>query len=125
MREFLLVGIGGAIGSVARYWVWTVVAPRSGGFPWATLAVNLSGSFVLGLLAGMLAGRIGDLARFLLFFGVLSGYTTFSTFSVDNVELLRVGEVGPAAMNIAISVAGGLAAAYVGILIGEAVNPAL
>jgi CrcB protein len=125
MREFLLVGIDGAVGSVVRYWVWTVAAPRSGGFPWATMSVNLTGSFVLGLLAGVLAGRIGDVARFLLFFGVLSGYTTFSTFSVDNVELLRVGEVGPAAMNIAISVVGGLALAYVGILIGEALNAGL
>ena len=123
MRAFLLVGVGGAIGSMARYWVWTVVAPRSGGFPWATMTVTLTGSFVLGVLIGVLAGRIGDVARFLLFFGILSGYTTFSTFSVDNVELLRVGDVGPAAMNIAISIAGGLAVAYLGILIGEAFNP--
>ena len=122
MRAFLLVGAGGAIGSMARYWVWTVVSPRSGGFPWATMTVNLTGSFVLGLLVGLLAGRIGDVTRYLVFFGVLSGYTTFSTFSVDNVELLRVGETLPAAMNIVISVTVGIAAAWLGIWLGEALN---
>jgi CrcB protein len=120
MRAFFLVGAGGAIGSMARYWVWTVVAPRSAGFPWATMAVNLTGSLALGFLAGILAGRLDDTVRFSIFFGVLGGYTTFSTFSVDNVELLRVGEVVPAVANVTIAVVGGLLTAWVGISAGEA-----
>ena len=123
MRAFLLVGGGGAIGSMARYWVWTLVAPRSAGFPWATMVVNLSGSLVLGLLAGVLADRLDDAIRYAVFFGLLGGYTTFSTFSVDTVELMRVGETFPAAMtNIVIAVLGGIAAAWLGILIGEAIG---
>lgn len=128
MAEFsfahlLWVGGGGAVGSMARYAVWAFVAPRSGGFPWATFAVNVSGSFLLGLLAGALAGRLDPIVRFAVFFGLLGGYTTFSTFSVDSVELARVGEWVPAASNVIVSVLLGLAAAWIGIGIGEAVNP--
>jgi CrcB protein len=122
MRAFLLVGAGGAVGSMIRYWVWTVVAPRSEGFPWATMAVNLTGSFLLGFLAGMLAGRVDDVVRYGVFFGLLGGYTTFSTFSVDTVELLRVGEVVPGVMNVVVAVAAGILAAWVGIAAGEALG---
>lgn len=123
MQEFLWVGAGGAAGSMARYWVWQVVAPRSGGFPWATMVVNLTGSFLLGFLAGILAGRLDPTVRFAVFFGVLGGYTTFSTLTVDTVELLRVGEAASAAANVAISLIAGLAAAWAGVLAGEALNP--
>jgi CrcB protein len=123
MQEFLWVGAGGAAGSMARYWVWKVVAPRSGGFPWATMAVNLSGSFLLGFLAGILAGRLDPTVRFAVFFGVLGGYTTFSTLTVDTVELLRVGEAPSAAANVLISLTAGLAVAWAGVLAGEALNP--
>ena len=122
MQDFLWVGAGGAIGSMARYGVWRIVEPVSGGFPWATLAVNVSGSFVLGLLAGVLAGRVDHAVRMFAFFGLLGGYTTFSTFSVDTVELVRVGEVGPAVANVVLSVAVGVAAALVGIVVGEAIT---
>lgn len=105
---------------MVRYWVWTVVAPRSEGFPWATMAVNLTGSFLLGFLAGVLAGRLDDVVRYGVFFGLLGGYTTFSTFSVDTVELLRVGEMIPAVMNVVLAVGIGVLAAWVGIAAGEA-----
>ncbi len=123
MRAFLLVGAGGAVGSMARYWVWTVIAPRSEGFPWATMAVNITGSFALGFLAGVLAGRLDDTVRYAVFFGLLGGYTTFSTFSVDTVELVRVGEMWPALANTALAVVAGFAVAWIGILLGEALNP--
>lgn len=124
MSNVMWVGIGGAAGSLARYWVWTVVAPRSSGFPWATYAVNVSGSFLLGLLAGVLVGRIDPAVRFGLMFGVLGGYTTFSTFTVDTIELIRVGEWVPAISNVVLSVATGLGAALAGIMLGEAIRPA-
>ena len=125
MADYLWVGAGGAAGSMARYWVWKLVAPTSGGFPWATMAVNVTGSFVLGLLAGILAGRVDPTVRFAVFFGLLGGYTTFSTFTVDTVELFRVGEVFSGVMNVVVAVLAGLAAAWVGILLGEAMNPAI
>lgn len=125
LANLLWVGLGGAIGSVARYLVWTVIAPRSVGFPWATFAVNLSGSFLLGLLAGILAGRLDPVVRFAVFFGVLGGYTTFSTFAVDAVELARVGEWAPAVASVALSVGLGIGAAWLGIVAGEALNPSM
>ena len=124
MQEFFWVGAGGAAGSMARYWVWKVVAPRSAGFPWATMAVNLTGSFLLGLLAGVLAGRLDPVVRFAVFFGVLGGYTTFSTFTVDTVELARIGEWAPAISNVVGSVVLGLGAAWIGVIVGEALNSA-
>ena len=125
LSHVLWVGLGGAIGSSARYVVWTIVAPRSTGFPWATFAVNISGSFLLGLLAGILAGRLDPVVRFAVFFGVLGGYTTFSTFTVDAVELARVGEWLPALSSVALSVVLGIAAAWLGVVLGEAFNPSL
>jgi CrcB protein len=125
LANLLWVGLGGAVGSAARYLVWTVVAPRSAGFPWATFAVNLSGSFFLGFLAGILAGRLDPVVRFAVFFGVLGGYTTFSTFAVDTVELVRVGEWVPALSSVTLSVILGIAAAGLGILAGEALNTSM
>jgi CrcB protein len=110
---------------VARYLVWTVVAPRSTGFPWATFAVNVSGSFLLGFLAGILAGRLDPVVRFAVFFGVLGGYTTFSTFTVDTVELARVGEWMPALSSVVLSVVLGVLAAWGGVVLGEALNPSI
>lgn len=124
MREFLLVGVGGAIGSMGRYAVWRLIAPRSGGFPWATFAANVTGSFVLGLLAGLFLGSISDSVRFGVFFGVLGGYTTFSTFAVDTVELVRVGETVAAVSNVVLSIVLGLGAALAGLLAGEFIRSA-
>ena len=107
---------------MARYWVWTVVAPHSAGFPWATMTVNLTGSLILGFMAGFLSGRLDDVVRYSVFFGLLGGYTTYSTFSVDTIELMRVGEAFPAVMNVVVAVVGGLAAAWLGIMAGEAIG---
>lgn len=125
LANVMWVGLGGAVGSAARYLVWTVVAPRSTGFPWATFAVNMSGSFLLGFLAGILAGRLDPVVRFGVFFGVLGGYTTFSTFTVDAVELARVGEWLPAFSSVVLSVVLGIAAAWLGVVVGEALNPSM
>ena len=76
--NFLLVGMGGALGSMARYWVGT--AFNTAGFPWGTLAVNIVGSAVIGVLAG-LGVSVGW--RLFLVTGVLGGFTTFSAFSLE------------------------------------------
>jgi fluoride exporter len=117
-KDVLWVGAGGAIGSALRYVVWRVFG-ASGGFPWATLFVNVAGSFVLGLLAGIYAGRVGPTMRLALFFGFLGGFTTFSTFTAETVVLARTGSAAMAFGNVALSVAVGLTAAFVGVLIGE------
>jgi CrcB protein len=118
VKDVLWVGAGGAVGSALRYLVWRAVG-TSGGFPWATLFVNVTGSFMLGFLAGMYAGRIGPTMRLALFFGLLGGYTTFSTFTSETVVFARTGSAAMAFGNVVISVVVGLAAAFLGVLLGE------
>ena len=118
VKDVLWVGAGGAVGSALRYLVWRAVG-TSGGFPWATLFVNVTGSFMLGFLAGMYAGRVGPTMRLALFFGLLGGYTTFSTFTSETVVLARTGSAAMAFGNVAISVSVGLAAAFLGVVLGE------
>ena len=125
MVEFLLVGVGGAIGSVARYGVWRLIEPRGSSFTWATFLVNITGSFVLGLIVGLLAGRLDERIRALFFFGLLGGFTTFSTFTVDTVALWRAGLHQTAVVNVLFSVFAGIVAAYVGLLAGDALNQGL
>ena len=113
------VALGGALGSVARY-ACSVGAVRWLGpsFPWGTLFVNVTGSFTIGLLAALVAsdGRplLGADARAFLLVGVLGGFTTFSSFSLETLNLARSGALGPAILNVAGSVALCLAAVSIG-----------
>jgi CrcB protein len=110
MVASLLVAMGGAAGSLARYWVSVLVVRMIGGeaFPWATLIINVAGSFVIGVFAA-LTGAEGRLAgdtttRLLVMVGICGGFTTFSSFSLQTLVLLRSGEMLPALLNIAASV---------------------
>lgn len=120
LNDVFWVGAGGAVGSALRYVVWRAVG-TSGGFPWATIFVNVTGSLVLGFLAGFYAGRVGPTMRLALFFGFLGGYTTFSTFTSETVVLARTGSAGSAFLNVAVSLLVGLTAAFAGVLLGEQV----
>jgi fluoride exporter len=120
---WMAVAIGGALGSVARHGVNHLVHVRwlTTRFPLATMAVNLIGCLVIGLLAGLLASeRIGLRPhwREFVFVGVLGGFTTFSTFGLDTFLLARTHSVGQAAINIAAQVAGGLMAVWCGYYLG-------
>ncbi len=118
LKDVFWVGAGGAVGSALRYIIWRAVG-TSAGFPWATIFVNVTGSFLLGFLAGMYAGRVGPTMRLALFFGFLGGYTTFSTFTSETVVFARTGSASLAFGNVAISLVLGLSAAFVGVLLGE------
>ena len=123
MSGLLLIAVGGALGSVARYlcveWVQSRF-PAGTGFPWGTLFVNVAGSFVIGLLAGLDLGPRGELsllARQFLMVGVLGGYTTFSSFSLQTLLLLRSDDVWLGVLNVLVSVALGLFAAWAGMVL--------
>lgn len=125
--SYLWVAIGGALGSIGRYWLSGLVASRIGHtFPWGTLAVNVSGSFVIGVLGALTIpeGRMNSEARTLttqlLMIGICGGYTTFSSFSLQTLYLLRDGEWLYAAGNTLLSVALCLAAVWLGYLLGSA-----
>jgi len=130
MMSYVLVAIGGAIGSAARFasadWVqarWPTA------FPWGTLAVNVLGSFIIGLLAATNesvsgAGRwsLSLEARQFLMIGVLGGYTTFSSFSLQTLLLLRGGAALLAGINVLASVTLCLLAAWCGFALMAMLN---
>ena len=123
MLAYLWIAIGGALGSVARYWFSGVIGRWFGEtFPWGTLLVNVSGSFAIGLLAALAepGGRrfISPTGRQFLMYGVCGGYTTFSSFSVQTLELLRDGDWLKAGANAAGSVFLCLAAVWLGYALG-------
>jgi len=119
MKNFLLVGLGGAVGAMLRYAVGGLVVHISpdSKFPWATLLVNILGCFAVGAIASSLE-RINfynSELRLALITGLLGGFTTFSAFGLETLYLLRQGQLLLAGCNIAISVAVGLLAAYLGL----------
>jgi CrcB protein len=116
------VAAGGALGSLARWAVGEVPAPGGGDFPWATFAVNVSGSFALGLLM-VLVLEVLPPSRYLRPFigvGVLGGYTTFSTYALDTRTLLADGRAGLAATYLFGTLVLGLAAVWAGAVCGRA-----
>lgn len=126
----LWIFIGGGLGSVARYWMSGWVASRVGEvFPWGTLCVNVSGSFLIGLLATLTApdGRfwMGASVRSFLLLGVMGGYTTFSSFSWQTLGLMREGQWAWAAANAGLSVFLCLLAVTAGYFAGMFINQKL
>ena len=107
----LLIGIGGALGSMARYQLDGWIQTRFGtAFPWGTLAVNVLGC----LAAGAVAAKAEGTLRLFLIPGVLGGFTTFSAFGLETQALLRQGGVGPATAYVALSLGAGLGAVVLG-----------
>jgi len=118
--QLLWVGLGGFVGSAARFAVGGLVhrlAPMST-FPWGTLAVNVSGCLAIGFLSGLLEIRqlLGPSWRLFLMIGVLGGFTTFSSFAFETLGLLHASDMGRAVLNAAAQLVFGLAAAWVGYL---------
>lgn len=118
MKAILLVALGGAIGSVARFKLSGLVLHHTSHwrFPAGTFAVNVIGCFIAGLLAGMAVKQevFSPDARVFLFTGLLGGFTTFSAFGLETLLLFKRGEAGVAITNAALSVAVGLIVAWLG-----------
>lgn len=111
------VALGGALGSVARYLIGVTML-RSWGptWPWGTLVVNVAGSLAIGFLFAWFASRpVTDTVRFGLVTGVLGGFTTFSAFSMETLELLRTLGPGSALAYVAVTLAAGLGACAAGL----------
>ncbi len=124
---YLWVALGSALGGVARYGVSSLIAGWFGQtFPWGTLLVNISGSFVIGFFASLTGpdGRVmvaPDMRQFVMV-GICGGYTTFSSFSLQTLTLVQDGEMVRAGMNIGASVALCLVSVWVGYVAAAALN---
>jgi len=119
MNSLFPVMIGGAIGAGARHLVGQAMLARLGpGFPWWTLSVNIVGSLAMGLLIGLLArgGAGGETARLFVGVGILGGFTTFSSFSLEFWVLFERGQTGQAAFYVLASVIGALLACGAGMI---------
>lgn len=118
------ISLGGVLGANARYWLGGWVQERWGAaFPWGTLVINLSGSFLLGLLMALVTERYitpyTPALRLILGIGFLGAYTTFSTFAYETLMQVETSAWVGAALNLLASVAGGLLAASLGLRLGR------
>jgi CrcB protein len=120
MQAFLLVGVGGALGSMARYGFGLLAGKAwPTAFPIGTLLINIIGSLVMGLFIGFMARTLPSWqpeGRLFVAVGILGGFTTFSSFSLDTITLIERGDIGPAMLYVLLSVAISLLGLYLGLL---------
>ena len=123
MNKTLLVLIGSGLGGTMRYWLSIATQTLLGkGFPYGTLTVNILGSFCIGFFAMLFLGRSGSFImplRYLLIIGFMGGFTTFSSFSLETLELLEKGATVHGLANIALSVCTCLVAVWIGSVLGK------
>ena len=117
IKNLLLVGLGGSLGSMIRY--GTSLLIRSKLFPFATLSVNIIGCFIIGLVFALSIKEesISDNWKLFLATGICGGFTTFSAFSLENLGLLQSGRIGIAMIYIILSIVLGIAATWLGYLL--------
>lgn len=120
MTTWIAVALGGALGSVARYGAGLLLVRSGDGFPVATLAVNVIGAFLIGLLARVFSAPDHDpVLRLALTAGFCGGFTTFSTFSAETITLLQQGRSGRAAAYVSLTLVLGFGATALGLFIGR------
>ncbi|WP_455235292.1 fluoride efflux transporter CrcB [Thiogranum longum] len=119
-QVFAIAG-GGAVGALLRYWMSNGVYALAGrGFPYGTLAVNVLGSLIMGFLYIWLIERtLGSSLRAFLLVGLLGAFTTFSTFSIETLNLMEAGQFGRAVLNVLISVVLCIGAAALGVMLAR------
>ena len=126
LTETLLIALGGALGSVARYWLGVWALPLSRSLPWGTISINVAGCFVIGFFGTLTlaGGRLpaSEPVRLLVMVGLCGGFTTFSSFSLQTLDLLRGGAPGRAVVNVTASVLLCVAAVAAGHLLAARLN---
>ena len=122
MKTLLFIAVGGSIGAVLRYGASLgVVSIMGRGFPYGTLFVNVAGSLLIGFLSVIMLDRfnVGPEWRAAIFVGVLGSFTTFSTFSLETLNLLEQGELIAAITNVLLSIVVCLVAVWLGVVLGR------
>jgi fluoride exporter len=122
MVKYLMVAIGGGLGSMLRFWVGGVVSGRMGTrFPYGTFLINCTASFLLGFIITLLAEKTHwtPNLRFLIPIGFIGGYSTFSTFEYETFRIFQEGELLIALLNVILSIVVGFAAVWLGVIAGR------
>jgi fluoride exporter len=121
LLKYLVVGVGGFLGAIARYMLGTYIGSRYGvRFPYGTFVINMSGCFLIGLIVTLLARTTASpYWRYLIPIGFIGAYTTFSTFEYETLRAVQDGQVITGLLNVALSVTVGFAAVWAGTAIGR------
>lgn len=121
MLKYIVVGIGGFLGAIARYALGTYVGSRYGvRFPYGTFVINVSGSFLIGLMMVLLARTtVSAYWRYLIPIGFIGAYTTFSTFEYETLRALQGGQVVTGLLNVVLSLVVGFVAVWAGFALGR------
>lgn len=122
MLKYVMVGVGGCFGSILRFWLGIYIAGRMGTrFPYGTLVVNITGSFLVGLIYAVLTARTqwNPNWRYLIPIGFIGGYTTFSSFEYETLRTIQDGQLGLGLLYIAASVVVGFIAVWGGAMAGR------
>ena len=122
MEKYLAVGIGGFVGSIARFWLAGYIGQRVGTrFPYGTFLVNISGSFLIGVVMTILTERthLSSTWRYLIPIGLIGGYTTFSAFEYETLRAIQDGQLTVGLLNIGLSVVVGFIMVWLGAVAGK------
>jgi fluoride exporter len=124
LLKYVMVGIGGFVGSIARFWLGSYIGGKMGArFPYGTFVVNISGSFLIGLAVTLLAERTqwSPNWRYLVPIGFIGGYTTFSAFEYETFRLFQDGQPLVAMLNVTLSVVVGFLGVWAGAVAGRVI----
>ncbi len=120
--KYLMVGFGGGLGSILRFWVGSYVSGKMGSrFPYGTFLINCTASFLIGLIITLLAEKAhwNPNLRYLIPIGFIGGYSTFSTFEYETFRVMQDGELWLAVANVVLSVVVGFFAVWLGVIVGR------
>jgi len=125
LLKYLMVGIGGGLGSILRFWLGSYIGSRMGSrFPYGPFVINITGSFLIGLVFAFLTARTqwSPNWRYLIPIGFIGGYTTFSSFEYETLQTIQDGQIGLGLLYVAASVVVGFAAVWGGMMAGRAIQ---
>jgi CrcB protein len=124
VEKYLAVGVGGFVGSIARFWLATYIGQRMGTrFPYGTFIVNISGCFLIGMVMTILNEKtqLSSTYRYLIPIGFIGGYTTFSAFEYETLRAIQDGQFAVGLLNVALSVLVGFLMVWTGAMVAKAV----
>jgi fluoride exporter len=124
LLKYVMVGIGGCLGSILRFWLGSYIGERMGTrFPYGTFVINVTGSFLIGLVFALLTVRTtwSPNWRYLIPIGFIGGYTTFSSFEIETLRAVQDGQLGTGILYVVLSVVAGFVAVWGGVVAGNAI----